>query len=109
MKKTEKEKRATGDFARKLRAVGEMKKARTEFVRRIGKIMKNYDLFFPGDDDDPATMLKNDCRYVADAAYSPLEHTESMWSLKLRDRMFAKYDLATRPEMKKLREGLRDE
>lgn len=105
MTKKRKRTRATKEQAYKLHAVEEMKKARTAFTRKIGQIMKDYDLFMGSSDDCTASdILKNCNRGVKDAAYTMLENTKSsLWSTQLQDRMFAKFNLCTRSELVKER------
>lgn len=105
MAKKQKRTRVTKEQAYKLHAVEEMKKARTAFTRKIGQIMKDYDLFMGSSDDCTASdILKNCNRGVKDAAYIMLENTKSsLWSTPLQDRMFAKFNLCTRSELVKER------
>ena len=105
MAKKQKRTRATKEQAYKLHAVEEMKKARAAFTRKIGQIMKDYDLFMQSSDDCTASdILKNCNRGVKDAAYTMLENTESsLWSTRLQDKMFAKFILRTRNELVKER------
>ena len=105
MAKKQKRTRATKEQAYKLHAVEEMKKARAAFTRKIGQIMKDYDLFMQSSDDCTASdILKNCNRGVKDAAYTMLENTESsLSSTRLQDKMFAKFILRTRNELVKER------
>ena len=109
-KKQKKKARATKEQAHKLRAVAEMKKARTAFTRKIGQIMKDYDLFMQSTYDCSASdILKNCNRGIKDVAYIMLENTvSSMWSTQLQDKMFARFSLRTRSELVQERESLKD-
>jgi len=94
-------KRAPKDLVYKLLAVAEMKRARAEFVRRIGKIMKACDLYLVQDADEGFGRSRG----VRETAAQMLANTVSMKGTAARDREFAEFDLATKAQAARIRAG----